>query len=103
MALVPLGQPSPATSPAVVVYNKDGKPHVVVDLCRVNLKSYVDVYPLPRQDTVLQDLSGSTIFSALDMTKKELNQTLGYRGIHREPSFRFAVILRCVSHSSRWI
>ena len=72
--LVPLGQPSPAASPAFVVYNKDGKPRVVVDLRWVNSKLYIDAYPLPRQDTVLQALGGSVIFSALDMTKSYFQQ-----------------------------
>jgi hypothetical protein len=42
---VPLGDPSPAASPAFVVY-KDGKPRMVVDLRKVNAEIYVDAYPL---------------------------------------------------------
>jgi hypothetical protein len=74
---VPLGQPSPAASLAFVVY-KDGKPRVVVDLRKVNAELYIDVYPLPRQDTILQALGGSSVFSALDMTKSYFQQPIAY-------------------------
>jgi hypothetical protein len=74
---VPLGQPSPAASPAFVVY-KNGKPRVVVDLRKVNAELYIDVYPLPRQDTILQALGGSSVFSALDMTKSYFQQPIAH-------------------------
>ena len=65
---VPLGTPSPASSPAFVVW-KAGKPRVVVDLRKVNTKLYPDAYPLPKQDTILGALGGSMVFSSVDLTK----------------------------------
>jgi hypothetical protein len=68
MELVLLSQPSLVASLAFVIY-KDGKPRVVVNLRKVNAKLYVNAYLLPQQDIVLQALSSSSIFSALNMTK----------------------------------
>jgi len=65
---VSLGKPSPAASPAFIVW-RNLKPRIVVDLRRVNTKGYVDAYPLPKQDDILTALHGSTIFSVLDLTK----------------------------------
>jgi hypothetical protein len=65
---VPLGKPSPISSPAFVVW-RDGKACVVVDLRRVNTKLQMDAYPLPWQDDILQEIYGCQIFSSLDMTK----------------------------------
>jgi hypothetical protein len=72
---VPLGTPSPIASPAFVVYRND-KPRVVVDLRRVNSKGYIDAYPLPRQDTILQALGGRSIFSSVDMVKSFFQQPI---------------------------
>jgi hypothetical protein len=72
---VPLGKPSPVSSPAFVVW-KDGKPRVVVDLRRVNSKLYVDAYPLPKQDDILTAMHGSEVFSVLDMTKSFFQQKI---------------------------
>jgi hypothetical protein len=66
IAKVPLGQPSAASSPAFIVWQK-GKPRVVVDLRRINSKLYPDAYPLPKQDDVLNELGGSCVFTALDI------------------------------------
>jgi hypothetical protein len=49
---VPLGSPSPVSSPAFVIW-RDDKPRVVVDMRRLNERLYVDVYPLPKQDDIL--------------------------------------------------
>ncbi|CZT02527.1 uncharacterized protein RCO7_06258 [Rhynchosporium graminicola] len=72
---VPLGQPSPAASPAFLVY-RNGKPRVVIDLRRVNTKLKLDGYPLPRQDTILSALGGATIYSSMDLTKSFFQQKL---------------------------
>ena len=72
---VPLGQPSPVSSPAFVVW-RDGKPRVVVDLRRVNSKMHTDAYPLPRQDTILSTMGGASVFSILDMTKSFFQQRI---------------------------
>jgi hypothetical protein len=75
---VPLGQPSPAASPAFMVYrnvpNGDPIPRCVVDLRRVNTKMYIDAYPLPKQDDILTAMGGSIVFSILDMTKSFFQQ-----------------------------
>lgn len=73
--LVPLGQPSLTASPAFVVW-KNGKPRVVVDLRRVNIKMFLNAYPLPRQDTILQALSGSVIFGSVDMVRSFFQQPI---------------------------
>lgn len=70
---VPLGVPSAASSPAFVVW-KNGKPRVVVDLRKINTRLYPDAYPLPKQDTILEALGGSTVFTSLDMTKSFFQQ-----------------------------
>jgi hypothetical protein len=72
---VPLGGRSAAASPAFIVWNK-GKPRVVVDLRRINLKLFPDAYPLPRQDDVLQAMGGGVIFSSLDITKGFFQQPI---------------------------
>jgi hypothetical protein len=72
---VPLGNPSPAASPAFVVW-RNGKPRVVVDLRRVNTKLRLDAYPLPKQDDILSALGGSTVFSSLDLVKSFFQQTI---------------------------
>jgi hypothetical protein len=72
---VPLGVPSPASSPAFVVW-RDSKPRVVVDLRRVNTKLKLDAYPLLQQDDILQAMHGCHIFSSLDLTKSFFQQPL---------------------------
>ncbi|KID93902.1 Ribonuclease H-like protein, partial [Metarhizium majus ARSEF 297] len=72
---VPLGEPCPVASPAFVVW-RDGKPRVVIDMRRVNTKLVTDAYPLPRQDDILSSLQGSTVFSALDLTKGFFQQPI---------------------------
>jgi hypothetical protein len=71
---VPLGKPSPAASPAFVVW-KEGKPRIVVDLRR-NTKLYPDAYPLPKQDQVLMALGGATVFSSMDIKKGFFQQPI---------------------------
>lgn len=72
---VPLGEPSAVASPAFVVWHK-GKPRVVVDMRKLNLKLYPDAYPLPKQDDILGAMGGSTVFSSLDITKGFFQQPL---------------------------
>ncbi|RMZ85683.1 hypothetical protein DV736_g6568, partial [Chaetothyriales sp. CBS 134916] len=72
---VPLGQPSTAASPAFVVWRLN-KPRVVVDLRLVNAAVFPDVYPLPKQDTILQALGGGTVFSSLDIVKSFFQQPI---------------------------
>ena len=72
---VPLGKPSPASSPAFLVW-RDGKERVVVDMRRVNTKMNCDAYPLPKQDDILTAMGGATVFSVLDMTKSFFQQRI---------------------------
>ena len=72
---VPLGKPSQAASPAFIVWRGD-KPRLVVDLRRVNTKINMDAYPLPKQDTILTAMTGSTVFSILDITKGFFQQKI---------------------------
>ena len=58
---VPLGQPSPAASPASVPW-RQGKPRVVVDLRRINTKTKLDAYPRPRQDDIFCAMGGACVF-----------------------------------------
>jgi hypothetical protein len=71
----PLGNPSPAASPAFVVW-RNGKPRVVVDLRRFNTKLRLDAYPLPKQDDILSALGGFTVFSSLDLVKSFFQETI---------------------------
>jgi hypothetical protein len=72
---VPLGKPSPAASPAFMVW-KGSTPRVVVDLRRVNTKVNIDAYPLPKQDTILSAMNGAVAFSILDITKSFFQQKI---------------------------
>lgn len=72
---VPLGRPSPSSSPAFIVW-RNGKPRVVIDLRRINTKLIKDAYPLPRQDDILTSLHGSSVFSVMDVTKGFFQQEI---------------------------
>lgn len=72
---VPLGKPSPAASPAFLVW-RDNKSRLVVDFRRVNTKMFFDAYPLPKQDDILEAMGGSIVFSCLDMVKSFFQQKI---------------------------
>jgi len=65
---VPLKQPSPAATPAFVVY-WNGKPKVVINLQKINTKLKLNAYPLPKANDVLSAISDATIFSNVNITK----------------------------------
>ena len=54
---------SPWASPIVLVRKKDGKLRFCMDYHRLNAVTRKDVYPLPRIDSLLDQLSGKRIFS----------------------------------------
>ena len=56
---------SPWGAPAFVVY-RQGKPRVVIDFRKLNDLVVPDEFPLPRQDDILQALSGSQYLSTFD-------------------------------------
>ena len=57
---------SPWASPVVLVAKKSGDLRFCVDYRRLNALTSKDVFPLPRIDDILDQLSGKCIFSTLD-------------------------------------
>lgn len=58
---------SPWCSPVVLVKKKDGSLRFCIYFRRLNDVTIKDSYPLPRIDVVLESLSGSSLFTALDL------------------------------------
>lgn len=56
---------SPWGAPAFITY-RNGKPRMVIDLRRLNETVIPDEFPIPRQDDILQALSGSQWLTTLD-------------------------------------
>lgn len=56
---------SPWAAPVFIVY-RNHKPRMVIDLRRLNDRVVADEFPLPRQEEILQSLSGSRYLSTLD-------------------------------------
>lgn len=59
---------SPVGHPVLFVKKKDGGLRMVIDYRPTNAKTIRNQFPLPRIDELLDQLSGSTVWSALDMT-----------------------------------
>ena len=58
---------SPWASPLVLVRKKDGSMRFCVDYRQLNSVTRKDAYPIPRIDETLDTLSGSCIFTTLDL------------------------------------
>ena len=58
---------SPWASPGFVVPKKDGSIRPVVDYRKLNSVTVVARYPIPRMEDALLSLSGSTVFTSLDL------------------------------------
>ena len=58
---------SPWSSPVVLVKKKDGSTWFCVDYRKLNAGTRKDSYPLPRSDDAIDALSGSTLFTTLDL------------------------------------
>ena len=56
---------SPQGFPAFIVY-QNGKPQMVIDYQILNAMTIPDEFPLPRQEEILQALTGSQWLSTLD-------------------------------------
>ena len=58
---------SPWSSPTVMVRKKDGSWRFCIDFRKLNSVTHCDAYPLPRIDSTLDTLKGSTLFTTLDL------------------------------------
>ena len=58
---------SPWASPITLVPKKDGGTRMCVDYRQLNSQTLMDTYPLPRIQDILDQLSGSTIYSLIDL------------------------------------
>lgn len=58
---------SPWSSPVVIVKKKDGTPRFCVDYRKINSITEKDVYPLPRIDEIIEQLSQSGWYTKFDL------------------------------------
>ena len=58
---------NPWMAPAVFIRKKTGDIRIYVDYRKLNKKTIMEAYPLPRPDEVQYRLSGSVMFSTLDL------------------------------------
>jgi hypothetical protein len=64
-----------ATSSTFVIWRKK-KSRVVIDLKRINIKFYSNVYSLSKQNTILSFFDELTIFSSIDLLKNFFQQSI---------------------------
>ena len=61
-----VNEPTPWCAGIVAVPKKSGAVRICVDLKRLNQSVMREVYPLPKVDETLAQLSGATVFTRLD-------------------------------------
>jgi hypothetical protein len=83
---------SPWAAPAFIVY-RNGKPRMVVDYRKLNEMAISDEFPLPKQDDIIQALSGSQWLSTLDALA-------GFTQLEIEPKEREKLAFR--THRGLW-
>ncbi|GBN30274.1 Retrovirus-related Pol polyprotein from transposon 17.6 [Araneus ventricosus] len=59
---------SPYCAPVLLVKKSDGSFRLVADLRKLNSKTIPDNFPLPKIDEMIDQLSGATFFSTMDLT-----------------------------------
>ncbi len=64
-----------ATSSTFVIWRKE-KSRVVINFKRINIKLYLNVYSLSKQNTILSFFDESTIFSFIDLIKNFFQQSI---------------------------
>ncbi|EFO93101.1 hypothetical protein CRE_10000 [Caenorhabditis remanei] len=67
---------TPWTSPIVIVKKKNGSLRVCLDFRKLNEATIPDNFPLPRIDSILEKVGGSSYFSSLDMANGYLQLRL---------------------------
>ena len=84
--------PTPWVSPLVVVHGKK-EPRLCVDMRRANEAIVRERHPIPVIDEILEDMTGATVFSKLDLK-------WGYHQIELEPESR--PLTTFVTHTGLW-
>lgn len=82
-------------APLLLIPKKDGKTRVVVDYRRLNAITKKVHYPLPRIDTMLDTLAGSSVFTVLDACS-------GYHQIQMNPADKEKTAFSSKSGHHQW-
>ncbi|GBN09347.1 Retrovirus-related Pol polyprotein from transposon 17.6, partial [Araneus ventricosus] len=69
---------SPYCAPVLLVKKSDGSFRLVADLRKLNSKTILDNFPLPKIDEMIDQLSGAKFFSTMDLTS-------GFHQMSRHP------------------
>lgn len=86
---------SPWGAPTFITY-RNGKPRMVIDYRKLNKQVIPDEFPLPKQEDILQALTGSSWLTTLDALagftqlemEEESKETTGFRSHHGLYQFR---------------
>ncbi len=79
---------SPWSFPVVVATKKDGNPRICIDYRSLNERMPSDRWPLPRIQDLFDDLTGSSVFTTLDLFA-------GYWQIQMDPSCKEMTTFIC--------